>query len=80
MNIDELERLFHPVPEHQDAACPEIKWMGEDLGHCPGIGEHKCLLQGYHHGEYDQNQDYHACNNSDHNACAFYLRHHGDAQ
>jgi len=68
-DTNRILRIFHPIPKTQDGDCPHIRWMGEDLIHCPGIGEYKCMLQNYTHGEYDQNLDYQACNNTNHQKC-----------
>ena len=69
-----LEILLHGAtnPGNADLFCPYIEWMGEDLGHCPGVGEWKCKLQRY---EYASDQygvdsvDYRACAWADHTTC-----------
>jgi hypothetical protein len=66
-------RLFHTIPPEQDETCPHINWMYEDAIHLPGIGEWKCRLQEYHHGEYGQNLDYKPCNHQDHKTCPVFL-------
>lgn len=72
-------RLMHPIPEEQDGSCPRIEWMGEDLGHCPGVGEWKCQLQEFRYGDLlygggDECKDYKPCNSSNHQSCPHYLK------
>lgn len=78
--INLLRISIHPTRGNQDASCPHIEWMGEDLGHCPGIGEWKCMLQSYQYGDLlhgggSENTDYRSCNHPDHNKCSVYLEH-----
>lgn len=68
----------HPPRENQDASCPHIEWMGEDLVHCPEIGEWKCMLQVYTYGDLlhgggSENTDYRPCNHPNHERCSLYL-------
>ena len=75
-----LRRSIHHTKEDQDASCPHIQWMGEDLVHCPGVGEWKCMLQDYQYGDLlygggSENTDYRSCNHPDHNRCSVYLNH-----
>jgi hypothetical protein len=74
-NLEAYIRLFffQPVPEHQDGDCPHIEWMGEDLNHCPGVGEYKCRIRTYRYGEYDQNMDYCPCVSDNYKTCWAYL-------
>ena len=70
-----IDRLLHPT-SNQDIHCPHIKWMGEDLVHCPGIGEWKCLLQRFEYGDQygvAHNIDYKACNSPSHKSCQYFL-------
>ena len=73
--LDMVQKAVHPVPPAQDGGCPHIKWLGEDLVHCPGIGEWKCMQQQYEYGEYGYggNFDYRECNAANHNTCLVYL-------
>jgi hypothetical protein len=72
-----LEILIHGMdnPHSADLSCPHSEWMGEDLAHCPGIGEWKCKLQEYWYAS-DQygidSMDYRACNIKEHNQCEVY--------
>lgn len=68
-------QLVHPVPNEQDGSCPSIEWIGDDLVHCPGIGEYKCREQKFEDpGEYGGiSIDYRKCNASDHTTCPFYI-------
>ena len=80
MTHDLDEMLLHGMDNGADAdiACPHSTWMGEDLTHCPGVGEWKCLLQkyGYASDQYGiDSVDYRACNAPDHAKCAIYLEH-----
>ncbi|MCA9478269.1 MAG: hypothetical protein KC535_03930 [Nanoarchaeota archaeon] len=76
--LEQLTRVLHPVPKHQDGRCPFIKWMGEDLMHCPGIGEYKCRISTYNYGEYNQNQDYNPCISNKHEECERYVKQQGE--
>ncbi|MGV8086477.1 MAG: hypothetical protein ACP5N1_02510 [Candidatus Woesearchaeota archaeon] len=76
-----LDLLLHGLDNNvsinkSDIFCEYAKWMGEDLNHCPGIGEWKCNLQKYYYASdqygYDS-MDYKACNNNDHTQCKIYL-------
>lgn len=73
--LDVFTKVVHPVPAGQDGSCPHIEWMGEDLVHCPGVGEWKCQEQKYEYGDYGSggNFDYRACNSADYTACPIYL-------
>ena len=42
-----IEILLHDNPKKADLSCEHAQWMGEDLNHCPGVGEWKCMLQKY---------------------------------
>ena len=71
--------MIHPVPDHQDLTCQHIEWMGEDLAHCPGVGEWKCLLQKVTYGDLlyggcNENTDYEPCNHHNHEECPIYLK------
>ncbi|MBI2662063.1 hypothetical protein HYX11_01245 [Candidatus Woesearchaeota archaeon] len=68
-------RLAYPVPITQDANCPQIEWMGEDLVHCPGVGEYKCKAQRFEDlGEYGGiSIDYMVCKVRDHTTYQFYI-------
>ncbi len=73
-----LLKLLHPIPPNQDGTCPHIKWMGEDLVHCPGVGEWKCKIQEDRYGDLlygggYENLDYKPCSNPNHKRCSFYL-------
>lgn len=72
----DLSKLLHPAEKNQDINCPHIEWMGEDLVHCPGVGEWKCKLRSYDCGGdqygYSPQIDYRSCNCKDHEACSFY--------
>ncbi len=74
--LDNFLQTIHPVLETQDANCPYIKWLGEDLNHCPGVGEYKCMEQKYEYGEYGYggNFDYQPCNSPNHATCPVYLK------
>lgn len=83
-NPTTLRSLFtivnHPSRENQDTTCPDIQWMGEDLVHCPGIGEWKCMLRDYQYGDLlygggSENTDYRSCDHPNHNKCSVYLEH-----
>jgi hypothetical protein len=66
-----LLKVIHPSTG-QDLNCPHIKWMGYDLGQCPGVGEWYCLLDKREiPGEYGgpSETEYRECNNADHNDC-----------
>ena len=72
-----LDAILHPVGPNQDINCPKIEWMGEDLTHCPGIGEWKCNLQSERYGDVSngggyENIDYKPCNCSNYEKCEFY--------
>ena len=74
-----LDKLLHSVGQNQDGTCPKIEWMGEDLTHCPGIGEWKCKLQEERYGDLlygggNENLDYKPCNCLDHTKCVVYNR------
>ena len=76
MNIHHLDLLFHPVKKTQDGRCEYISWMGEDLIHCPGIGEWKCLLRKYSFisDQYGMKSgDFLECNCRNHLNCKYYL-------
>jgi hypothetical protein len=68
MDINYLNLLTHRLGHNQDGRCKYIEWMGEDLNHCPGIGEWKCKLRGYRYAS-DQygidSYDYLECNCKD---------------
>ncbi len=73
-----VTRLLHRAdnPSKADLYCPYINWMGEDLNHCPGIGEWKCSLQEYWYAS-DQygldSKDYKNCNVNDYLKCELYI-------
>ena len=73
--LGDFLQVFHPVPKTQDGTCPHIEWMGEDLTHCPGVGEYKCKLQKESIGDQYgiSGFDYKPCNASDHKVCPLYL-------
>jgi hypothetical protein len=72
-----LEILLHGSenPHGADLSCEHAEWIGDDLIHCPGIGEWKCRLQEYWYAS-DQygidSKDYRACNSKDHTNCEEY--------
>ncbi|MBU3913302.1 MAG: hypothetical protein KKB21_03070 [Nanoarchaeota archaeon] len=71
-------RVIHPIPISQDGTCLHIEWMGEDLVHCPGVGEWKCKLQENNYGDLlygggSENLDYKPCNHPNHGDCQVYL-------
>ena len=73
-------KVFHPAEKNQDVKCPHIQWRGEDLNHCPGVGEWKCMFQDYQYGDLlhgggSENTDYLACNHPNHEKCSVYLEH-----
>lgn len=69
-----IDSFLHPT-SNQDIRCPHIEWMGEDLVHCPGVGEWKCRLQQYKYGDQygDSNTDYKVCSSASHKSCQYYL-------
>ena len=73
-----LEILLHAQDNktNTDLSCPYHTWMGEDLNHCPGIGEWKCKLQEYWYAS-DQygldSKDYRNCNIKNHKDCKLYI-------
>ena len=76
-----LDLLLHPVTQGQDSSCPDIEWMGEDLGQCPGVGEWKCMNQEDKYGDLlcgggSENLDYKPCNCANHDECPVYKQHH----
>jgi len=74
--MTDISILLHPAGKNQDVTCPQIEWMGEDLVHCPGIGEWKCKLQQHDCGGdqygYSPQIDYRPCNYKDHKMCSLY--------
>ena len=70
--VDYITKSHHPT-KGQDTDCPKIEWMGEDLNHCPGIGEWKCKLQ-EDIDPWDHTKDYKKCNCSDYKKCPVYLK------
>src|SRR3989344_441867 len=73
-------KVIHPTRDDQDTNCPQSQWMGEDLNHCPGVGEWKCMLQDYQWGDLlcgggSENTDYRACNHPEHGKRSVYLEH-----
>jgi len=77
MEFKNLEILIHGIdnPRNADLSCPHNEWMGEDLNHCLGIGEWKCILQkyGYASDQYGIDSiDYRACNIKNFSECDFY--------
>ena len=71
--LEVLLRVIHPRPKTQDGKCPYISWMGDDLVHCPGMGEWKCKKQEVSCGEYGECTDYNSCSHEDYNSCPVYF-------
>ena len=72
--------VVHHARDNQDPNCPHIQWRGEDLVHCPGVGELKCMLQKETWGDLlygggSENTDYLDCNHPEHGKCSVYLKH-----
>jgi len=79
LDSDAILRLLYPMPANQDSRCLHIEWMG--WGHGSGMGEWKCVLQDYTHGDLlygggSENTDHKPCNCSDHNSCDVYKKAH----
>lgn len=80
-----LEMLLHGSdnPHGADIRCEHSQWMGEDLNHCHGIGEWKCMLKGYAYAS-DQygidSYDYMRCSGKDFNNCETYNKNINDSK
>ena len=72
IDYDKIPKLIHPT-DTQDMDCPEIKWMGYDLGQCPGYGDWKCKSQKVI-DKFEGTTDYKACNCRDYKKCPVYLK------